>query len=50
MSALTPITVTVRELDSTLWALFTKPGPLTAEERALLDAAEAAYVEEGEAQ
>jgi hypothetical protein len=46
MRRLEPITATVRNLDDSLWAIFTKTGPLTDDERELLDAAEAAYEEE----
>lgn len=44
MNALTPITAEVRSLDNRLWNIFYKEGPLTPEEQAYLDAAEAAYM------
>ena len=44
MLDLTPITLEVRPLDGRMWNIFNKQGPLTDEERAYLDAAEAAYV------
>ena len=40
----TPITLEVRPLDGRMWDIFNKKGPLTDEELAYLDAAEAAYV------
>ena len=46
MIELTPITVEVRSLDNRLWEIFYKHGPLTPQEQAYLDAAEAAYAEE----
>jgi hypothetical protein len=46
MNALTPITAEVRSLDNRLWDIFYKDGPLTPEEQAYLDAAEAAYAKE----
>ena len=44
MNALAPITAEVRSLDNRLWDIFYKDGPLTPEEQAYLDAAEAAYM------
>jgi hypothetical protein len=44
MIELTPITVEVRSLDNRLWDIFHKDGPLTPEEQAYLEAAEAAYM------
>lgn len=44
MNAMAPITAEVRSLDNRLWDIFYKEGPLTPEEQAYLDAAEAAYV------
>lgn len=46
MIELTPITVEVRSLDNRLWDIINKDGPLTPEEQAYLDAAEAAYAAE----
>jgi hypothetical protein len=44
MNALAPITAEARSLDNRLWDIFYKDGPLTPEEQAYLDAAEAAYM------
>lgn len=44
MNAMAPITAEVRSLDNRLWDIFCKDGPLSSEEQAYLDAAEAAYV------
>jgi hypothetical protein len=46
MRAPAPVTVAVRRLDDRLWAIFTKTGPLTDDERELLAAAEAAHAED----
>jgi hypothetical protein len=43
MDDLPLITTPIRELDGKLWAIFTKKGPLTAEEQAYLDRIEAEY-------
>lgn len=43
MDDLPIITTPVRELDGKLWAIFTKKGQLTAEDRAYLDHVEAEY-------
>ena len=39
------ITTPVRQLDDRLWAIFSKKGPLTAEEEAYLDRIEVEYQE-----
>jgi hypothetical protein len=46
MPNLTPITLEVRTLDPRIWDIFNKEGPLTNEELAYLDDAEAAYLKE----
>lgn len=46
MLDLTPITLEARPLDGRIWDIFNKKGPLTDEELAYLDAAEAAYLNE----
>lgn len=43
MDDLPIITTPIRELDSKLWGIFSKKGPLTPEEQAYLDHVEAEY-------
>jgi len=43
MHSIPLITTPVRQLDDKLWAIFSKKGPLTAEEQAYLDRIEAEY-------
>ena len=45
MHSIPLITTPVRQLDDRLWAIFSKKGPLTAEEQAYLDRIEAKYQE-----
>lgn len=45
MDDLPLITTPIRELNTKLWAIFNKKGPLTPEEQAYLDQVEAEYEE-----
>ena len=43
MHSISLITTPVRQLDDKLWGIFSKKGPLTAEDQAYLDHVEAEY-------